>query len=78
MRGWLIDGDDRWIWRFWRDESAGETQKCSLIGGRLLDGPPCQRSVGMSVRRKQSGCGSRFRPRDANHSRTRLGSAADV
>ena len=20
--GWLIDGDDLWIWRFWRDESA--------------------------------------------------------
>ena len=20
--GWLIDRDDFWIWRFWRDESA--------------------------------------------------------
>ena len=20
--GWLIDSDDRWIWRFWRDENV--------------------------------------------------------
>ena len=22
QEGWLIDADDHWIWRFWRDESA--------------------------------------------------------
>ena len=40
--GWLIDGDDRWIWRFWRDESAWvRDPKVFLDRGRLLpDGPP--------------------------------------
>ena len=40
--GWLIDGDDRWIWRFWRDESAwARDPKVFLDRGRLLpDGPP--------------------------------------
>ena len=40
--GWLIDGDDRWIWRFWRDESAwAKDPKVFLDRGRLLpDGPP--------------------------------------
>ena len=41
-KGWLIDGDDRWIWRFWRDESAWvRDPKVFLDRGRLLpDGPP--------------------------------------
>ena len=40
--GWLIDGDDRWIWRFWRDESAwARDPKVFLDRERLLpDGPP--------------------------------------
>ena len=40
--GWLIDGDDRWIWRFWRDESAWvRDPKVFLDRGCLLpDGPP--------------------------------------
>ena len=40
--GWLIDGEDRWIWRFWRDESAwARNPKVFLDRGRLLpDGPP--------------------------------------
>ena len=40
--GWLIDRNDRWIWRFWRDETAwvGDP-KVLLDRGRLLpDGPP--------------------------------------
>ena len=37
--GWLIDGDDRWIWRFWRDESAWvRDPKVFLDRGRLLPG----------------------------------------
>lgn len=40
--GWLIDGEDCWIWRFWRDESAWvRDPKVFLDRGRLLpDGPP--------------------------------------
>ena len=40
--GWLIDGDDRWIWRFWRDESAWvRDPKVFLDRGRQMpDGPP--------------------------------------
>ena len=40
--GWLIDANDHWIWRFWRDESAWvRDPKVFLDRGRLLpDGPP--------------------------------------
>ena len=42
QEGWLIDGDDRWIWRFWGDESAWvRDPKVFLDRGHLLpDGPP--------------------------------------
>ena len=37
--GWLIDRDDCWIWRFWRDESAWvRDPKVFLDRGRLLPG----------------------------------------
>ena len=37
--GWLIDADDHWIWRFWRDESAWiRDPKVFLDRGRLLPG----------------------------------------
>ena len=37
--GWLIDADDQWIWRFWRDESAWiRDPKVFLDRGRLLPG----------------------------------------
>ena len=37
--GWLIDRDDCWIWRFWRDESAWvRDPKVFLDRGRLLSG----------------------------------------
>ena len=36
---WLIDRDDRWIWRFWRDEIAWvRDPKVFLDRGRLLPG----------------------------------------
>ena len=40
--GWLIDANDLWIWRFWRDESAWvRDPEVFLDRGRLLpDGPP--------------------------------------
>ena len=40
--GWLIDSDDCWIWRFWRDESAWvRDPKIFIDRGRLLpEGPP--------------------------------------
>ena len=37
--GWLIDRDDCWIWRFWRDESAWLREpKVFLDRGCLLPG----------------------------------------
>ena len=37
--GWLIDQDDCWIWRFWRDETAWvRDPKVFLDRGRLLPG----------------------------------------
>ena len=37
--GWLIDADDHWIWRLWRDESAWiRDPKVFLDRGRLLPG----------------------------------------
>ena len=37
--GWLIDADDHWIWRFWRDESAWiRDPKVFLDRGRLPPG----------------------------------------
>ena len=40
--GWLIDRDDCWIWRFWRDENAlVRDPKVFIDRGRLLpEGPP--------------------------------------
>ena len=40
--GWLIDRDDCWIWRFWRDESAWvRDPKVFIDRGRVLpEGPP--------------------------------------
>ena len=35
----MIDADDHWIWRFWRDESAWiRDPKVFLDRGRLLPG----------------------------------------
>ena len=39
--GWLIDSDDCWIWRFWRDESAWvRDPKVFIDRGRLLPEEP--------------------------------------
>ena len=40
--GWLIDRDDFWIWRFWRDETAWvRDPKVFLDRGRKMpEGPP--------------------------------------
>ena len=39
--GWLIDSDDRWIWRFHRDQKGWIHEPKVLIdrGRRLPDGP---------------------------------------
>ena len=64
--GWLIDGDDRWIWRFWRDESAWvRDPKVFLDRGRSMpDGPPLLKERRYLRKDQQSSCGSRFRRRD--------------
>ena len=40
--GWLIDSDDRWIWRFHRDQKGWINEPKVFIdrGRRLPDGPP--------------------------------------
>ncbi len=40
--GWLIDSDDRWIWRFHRDQKGWINEPKVFIyrGLRLPDGPP--------------------------------------
>ncbi len=40
--GWLIDSDDRWIWRFHRDRKGWINEPKVFIdrGLRLPDGPP--------------------------------------
>ena len=40
--GWLINGDDRWIWRLWRDESAWVRDPNVFIdrGRSMPEGPP--------------------------------------
>ena len=40
--GWLIDSDDRWIWRFHRDQKGWINEpKVFIDRGRCLpDGPP--------------------------------------
>ena len=40
--GWLIDSDDRWIWRFPRDQKGWIHEPKVFIdrGRRLPDGPP--------------------------------------
>ena len=40
--GWLIDSDDRWIWRFHRDQKGWIHEPKVFIdrGRRLPEGPP--------------------------------------
>lgn len=40
--GWLIDSDDRWIWRFHRDQKDWINEPKVFIdrGRRTSDGPP--------------------------------------
>ena len=40
--GWLIDSDDRWIWRFHCDQKGwiNEPKAFNDRGRRMLDGPP--------------------------------------
>jgi len=40
--GWLIDSDDRWIWRFHRDQKGWVNEPRVFIdrGRRMPDGPP--------------------------------------
>ena len=40
--GWLIDSDDRWIWRFHRDQKGWIHEPKVFIdrGRRLAEGPP--------------------------------------
>jgi len=40
--GWLVDGDDRWIWRFHRDGNSWAQDPMVFLdlGRRMPDGPP--------------------------------------
>ena len=47
--GWLIEGDDRWIWRFWHDESAWVRDPKVFLdrGACCLMDHLCSKSVGI-------------------------------
>ena len=63
VKGWLIDADDHWVWRFHRDSSAlVRDPKVFVDRGRSMpEGPPLLKELWYLGRTQQSSCGSLFK-----------------